>query len=143
MANEARVFAEGVDQVIVRQFTVADATAIPKGSLLVASGNRTGLIHTAADNHKPLGYTTMSKTASDGITEVGCQRTGVVVAYVDGAVSTGDIVLASLTTINRLQTLALRGGGVFSRYELLQAMAGRSLDNIATTAAGRIALSLG
>lgn len=143
MANEARVFAEGVEQVIVRQFTVADGTAIPKGSLLVASGNRTGLIHTAVDDHKPLGFTTMSKTASDGITELGCQRTGVVVAVCDGAMSTGDIALASLTTINRLQALALRGGGVFSRYQLLQAQVGRSLDTAATATTFRCALMLG
>lgn len=148
MANEARVFAEGVDQVIVRSVTVADGTAIPKGSLLVFSGaSRTAIIHTAAIGPvaKPAGFATMSKEANDGITEIGVQRTGVVDAYHDGAVNSGSLALVSLTTVNRLMDVDNAGAGLNGNlsYQAANRMVGRWLESAADGGQSRCALALG
>jgi len=143
MANEAKVFAEGADKGLVRQFTVADGTAIAKGTLLVDTGTtRTGVAHTAATTAAPLGFATMSKEASDGITEIGCQRTGVVDAVADGAIRTGQLIIAGQTTANRVQALPnlwLSTGAYTKDHQVI----GRALENIADGGVGRIALSLG
>lgn len=139
MANEAKVFAEGPANCIVRQFTVADGTAVPKGTLLVENGDRTGIAHTAAGLASPLGYTTMSKEASDGITEVGCQRTGVVLAYVDGNYRTGQVAIAGATTANRVQVLP----GNVSLYTDVGLIVGRFLDSGSDGTQARVALTLG
>jgi len=140
MANEARVFAEGVDGVIVRQFTVADGTAIAKGSLLVGTVavNRTGEIH-ASYRQRPLGFTTMSKEASDGRTEIGCQRTGVVDAYVDGNAENGMIAVLG-STANRVKALTENN---ISAYEDMQAIVGRFIENAADGELAKVALTLG
>lgn len=141
MANEARVFAEGVDNVIVRQFTVADAGALAKGTMLVANGvtSRLAVAHSAVDQG-PLGYTTMSKTANDGITEVGCQRTGVVDAYIDGTVRTGQIAVLG-STANRLAALNTENGATL--YVDFMSMVGRFLENGTDGQQVRVALCLG
>lgn len=146
MANEARVFAEGVDQVIVRQFTVADGTAIAKGSLLVRNpSDRTGVIHSGV-GQVPLGYTTMSKEASDNITEIGCQRTGVVDAFIDGSVATGDVVVCG-STANRVRRMdlgtAVPSTGPGLSYQEIQSIVGRALENGTNGQQIRIALNLG
>ena len=141
MANEARVFAEGPDFCKVRQFTVADGTAIAKGALLVFTGaTRTAVVHTAAVKKAALGFAVQSKTASDGVTEIGVQRTGVVDAYADGYISTGDIVLAGQTTANRVQALA---DGYLSVYNFQSQVIGRALENAANGTYCKIALALG
>lgn len=140
MANEARVFAEGPDNCIVRSFTVADASAFPKGTLLVDSATRTGVAHTAAAKKGVLGYTTMSKEANDGRTQIGCQRTGVVEAIADGYIETGDIVIAGQTTANRVQAL---GHGFLSVYDFNFQVLGRALTSAANAATVKVALTLG
>lgn len=143
MANEARLFAEGVNNVIVRQFTVADGTAIPKGTLLVASSTtRTGVIHAIATLRAPLGFTTMSKEANDGFTEVGVQRTGVVDAYIDGSVALGDLVSVSQTTANRVKSLNTSVATGLSYMEL-QMILGRAIEGGTDGQRIRIALNLG
>lgn len=143
MANEARVFAEGVNNVIVRQVTVADATAVPKGTLLVHNASsRTGEAHAAATLRHPLGYTTSSKEANDGFTEIGVQRTGVVDVYADGAIPTGSLVSISQTTANRVKAINTTVAAGLSYMEQ-QMILGRSLENIANGAVGRVALNLG
>ncbi len=140
MANEARVFAEGVEQVIVRQFTVADGTAIAKGALMVQGGNRTAIAHTSTANaERPLGFATMSKVASDGILEIGVQRTSVVDAYIDGVVTTGDFVKISGTTNNRVERIA----GVSWSYQEFNEIIGRALESGTDGQQIRIALMLG
>ena len=144
MANEARVFAEGHENCIVRSFTIADGTAVPKGTLLVESSSRTGIAHTAAVKKAVLGYTTMSKEASDGRTQVGCQRTGVVAAILDGQAATGDIAIAGQTTANRVQ--ALRGSGVadfMSVYDSQFQILGRFIEGGADGTTVKLALTLG
>ena len=144
MANEARVFAEGPENCIARSFTVADANALPKGTLLVESSSRTGVAHTAAVKKAVLGYTTMSKEASDGRTQVAVQRTGVIEAVLDGQAATGDIAIAGQTTANRVQ--ALRGSGAadfMSVYDSQFQVLGRFISGGADGALAKVALTLG
>lgn len=141
MANEAKVFAEGPEDSIVRQFTVADATALPKGTLMIDGGaTRTATKHVAASTLAPLGFTTSSKEASDGRTEIGLQRTGVVDAYADGAIRTGDLLIPGETTANRLQALP---NGLLSVYSGAHRVVGRALENSADGGVFRAALTLG
>ena len=140
MANEARVFAEGPENCIVRSFTVADATAIPKGTLLVDFATRSGVAHTAAVKKAVLGYTTMSKEASDGRTQIGCQRTGVIEAIADGYVSTGDIVVAGQATANCVQSV---GNDFLSVYNFNFQVLGRALTSAASASVVKVALTLG
>ena len=141
MANEARVFAEGASDSKVRQFTVADGTAIAKGALLVyGSASRTAIVHTASGVHRPLGFAVEEKEASDGKTEMGVQRTGVVEAIADGVVTTGDAVYASAVTANRVQA---SNPTSFSLYQDQNRLLGRALANAADAARVKIALNLG
>ena len=145
MANEARVFAEGVDNVVVRQITVADATALAKGTMLVyGAATRTGIAH-SIQYQRPLGFTTSSKEASDGFTEIGVQRTGVVVATVDAATNTGDLMGLGATAnelrpINTPLVPTLAPYGI--SYQLLNTFVGRALEDIASGGRGRVALNL-
>src|SRR3990167_275791 len=143
MANEARVFAEGTENVIVRQVTVADGTAIAKGSLLVfVGGSRTAIIHRTVDGNvgRPAGFATMSKEANDGITEIGGQRTGVVDAIHDGVVTSGDLAKLGSTTINRLERVAPVGA---MSYQIVATIVGRWLENGTDGQQSRCSLCLG
>ena len=143
MANEARVHAEGVAKGIVRQFTVADGTAIAKGALLVySSATRTAKAHIAAGGQqRPLGFAVEEKEANDGKTTIGLQRTGVIDAIFDGVYRTGDVVRCSPTTANRVQAVNTTAAGL--SYEIVVEILGRSLEDGATTTTGKVALTLG
>ena len=147
MANEARVFAEGVDNVIVRRVTVANANPLSKGHLLVFVGNsRTAVAHTTALGPvaRPAGYTTSSKEASDGFTEIGVQRTGVVDAFVDGVASSGEVMVVSQTTVNRLRSIASAAGATDPlSYQMQNRIFGRALENAADGDQIRVAVTLG
>lgn len=145
MANEARVFAEGPGNSKAYQFTVADGTAIAKGTLLVANATtRTGVAHSGI-GQKPLGYTTESKEANDGFTEIGCQVNGVVVAYVDGSVATGDVVVCG-STANRVRRMDISTGvpatSAGMSYQEIQSIVGRALETKTDGQQCRIALSI-
>lgn len=96
MALEARVLAEGTQNARIVQVTVAAGTAIPKGTLLVwTSGDRTAIAHSAASGGANMcGFATEEKTATDGKTTIGVQCAGIVDAYLDGSVSSGDLIEA-------------------------------------------------
>lgn len=148
MANEAAVFSEGVggldSPVIVRTFTVADATAIPEGTLMVYdTASRTAIAHTAAAASKcrPLGFATSSKLASDGHTTIGLQRTGVVTAVADGVITTGDWVVAGRTTANRVQSIDV--AAPLSLYQDLNSVLGRAITSAAAAGTVKVALALG
>ena len=104
MANEARVYAYGSENCIVRQFTVADANALAKGAALEQSGDKTGITHAGSGGETPLGFIVEEKEASDGKTQIGCQRTGAIVAVADGTVTTGDLVELGAVA-NRVRTV--------------------------------------
>jgi hypothetical protein len=152
MANEARVFAEGVGNVdspvTVRQFTVADATAIAKGTFMIATaGSRTALAHPDNSNglsSRCLGVATSSKTASDGVTEMGLQRTGVVVATASAQIRSGDLVtLGGKSNCITPISLYYASQPAELSYQLLQSFIGRAIDDIAAGSRGKIALMLG
>lgn len=141
MADEARVFVEGADKAVVRQFTVADGTALTKGTLLMyGAATRTAVAHSATGTQRPLGFTVEQKEASDGKTEIGCQRTGVVEAVSDGVITTGDAVFASYVTANRVQAISPAS---FSVYQDLQRLLGRALTSATDGNRVFIALTLG
>jgi len=140
MANEATVLVEGTAKSIVREFTVADGTAIPKGTLMVYdTATRTAVAHGVSAVNKterPLGFATTEKEANDGKTTIGLQRTGVVDAWNDGGVATGDLVGLG-TTANRVRGLY----GAVSIYQ--EIWFGRALETGATATQVKIALALG
>ncbi len=140
MANEARVFAEGVENCIVRQITVADGTAIPKGTLLVYdAATRTGKAHTStAMAERPLGFTVSDKVASDGNTTVGVQRTGVVAAHHTGVITTGDWVKVSQSVDNEVERVASASWS----YQEFNEILGRAIESGAGTGQIKIALGL-
>lgn len=135
------MFAEGVDNVITRTGTVADGTPLSKGQLMIyGDATRTIVGHGTNPTVRSFGYTTMSKDANDGITEVGCQRTGVVIATADGVITTGDLVVAGAVA-NRLRRMNTTAAGL--SYQELQALVGRALENAADGGRFRVALTLG
>ena len=76
----------------IRKCTVADGTAINKGTIIVLSSDpNTGKAHSAEDEI-PLGILVEDKVANDGQTEVGIRVRGDVDVECDGAVTLGDWV---------------------------------------------------
>ena len=140
MANEAKVFSEGVggpdSPLNVRTFTIADGNAIAEGTLLVYdTASRTVIAHTAAGGLKcrPLGFATSSKVANDGHTTIGVQMSGVV--------TTGDLVCASQVTANRVESFAKSGSVSF--YTDVTRIMGRALTTSADAGTVKVALTLG
>lgn len=141
MANEAKVFAEDPDNCKVYQFTVADGTAIAKGTLMMDNGTtRTATAHVAAAVAAPLGFATSSKEANDGRTQIGLQRTGVVKVVAEGAIRTGELLIPGESTANRVRTAPT---GILSVYNGAQRILGRALENSADAGTFRMALTLG
>jgi hypothetical protein len=142
MANEARVLAGSVDKTIVRTVTVADATAIPKGTLLVFAGSsNVAVAHAAALNQRAAGFATSSKLASDGYLTMGVQRTGEVIATADGVITSGDLVRISRTTANRVERLATVQTGL--SYQDYEEIIGRALTSCVDAGTVRVALTIG
>ena len=72
MANEAVCIEKPT---IIKRITVADGTAITKGTLLKLSGDYTGIASSSTDVFG--GITLEEKTASDGVTEISVAYDGV------------------------------------------------------------------
>lgn len=141
MADEARVFAEGTQNVIVRRFTVADGNPLSKGQLLIyGAASRTAVAHGTNPTSRPVGYTTASKEASDGFTEIPVQRTGVVVCTADGVITTGDVVVLGAVA-NRVRRMNTSTAGL--SYQEVAAIVGRALENATDGGRLRVALTLG
>ena len=135
MADESYIYAEGAANAIVRQFTIANATAITKGTWLRQSGDRTGIAHTGTDQI-PLGPTVEEKEASDGKTTIGCQRTGVVDAIANGTVTTGDMLRLS-SVANRLQSVP---GSMATSMLIIRQICARAIED--ATDGGRFKAAL-
>lgn len=75
-------------------FTVADGTAIPKGTLLTLTDNRTA-IQASASGSVFAGICARDKIASDGRTEVGVYTDGIFDILLSGSVSIGQAVISS------------------------------------------------
>jgi hypothetical protein len=95
MANEVAVCLQTPTR--FRRYTVADGTAIPKGTILKLTTPMTA-VATAADNDPVAGIAWEEKVASDGITEI--------TAALDGVwgitTSNGSITVGNEVTINGL-----------------------------------------
>jgi hypothetical protein len=74
----------------VHYYTVADATAIAKGTMLVASSDpRVAIAHSAA-NQTFLGFAVEDKVANDGQTKIGVRRQGVWDIESNGTMAVGN-----------------------------------------------------
>ena len=143
MANEARVFAEGPDNCKVVSVVVPASTAVPKGSLLIANGDRTAALHVAAALRAPLGFAVSSITSSDAnyasAKNIGVQTTGVVEAYADGTINTGNLVCSGTATANRVSACY---NGQLSLYDHAQIILGRALTNATDGNTVKVALNI-
>lgn len=139
MANEADV-RRGLTR-DVEYWTVADATAIPKGTLMVTTNaNRVAIAHSGGMPCCPIGYTIEEKEALDGKTEIGIQISGLCEAYVTtAAVVAGDLLIPD-TTANRLIAAVGSAAGAISG-QFLRAIIGMAMDSQA--AAGYMTVKLG
>ena len=100
MANEwdliAVVNADGFCRTV--SVTVADATAIPKGTLITMSSDpNTGLAHAAGTGEIPLGITLQEKVANDGTTRMALAIDGIWDVVAKGAIALGDTVMPGAT----------------------------------------------
>lgn len=98
----------GIATLRVRQedpvdFTVADGTAIPKGTLCKMTDPRTAIIATGAGD-KLAGIAARDKIASDGRTQLAIFRKGIFTMQAGGAIAIGAPVMAEGTTANEVIT---------------------------------------
>lgn len=93
MANEAVLMYE---LEVPIPFTVADGTAIPKGTLLKLSDPMTAAAQDGA-NDVIAGIAAEDKVASDGKTKLGVYRRGIFKMLAKGNITAGDLVEASST----------------------------------------------
>lgn len=106
MAYEAEVL-KGEHDNGITYFTIANATAVAKGTLMVMSeaATRTCLVHTAGTGKIPIGFAVEEKEANDGKTELAIQRIGLVNAYADDTVDEGDLLCAGAATVNQVEPI--------------------------------------
>ena len=136
MANEARPEVEG--PITRRTVTVADGTALAKGTLMVfEGGTRTAVAH-ASVTQRFAGITVREKEASDGYVEVPVQTGGVAEIEAAGQIHAGDWVVLSATA-NQVRRININGA---LSYQELNALVGVALQN-AAAAADKIDVSLG
>ena len=100
MANEAILVTETELPIMM---TVANATAITKGSWLILANPMTVTVHAANDEAICAGIAAEEKIASDGKTEVAVYRRGIFIATGSAASSAG-AVLALSGTAQQLKT---------------------------------------
>ena len=93
MANEA-VIIELVESGVPVRFTVADGTAIAKGSLMEVQSPRTA-VKTAADNDEFIGIAASEKVASDGSTNLELYTKGIFDIRGSAAITAGERVSIS------------------------------------------------
>ena len=92
MAKEAVLMVETELPVMM---TVADATAITKGSWLIIANPMTMTVHAANDEAYCGGIAAEEKIANDGKTKVGVYQGGIFRAYGQAAITTGESVALS------------------------------------------------
>lgn len=136
MANEVEVEVEG--PITRRTATVADATAITKGTVMVfEGGTRTVIAHTGV-TQRFAGIAVREKEASDGIVSIAIQTGGVARFRAGGEIHAGDYVVLD-STANRVRRISTVLG---LSYQELNALVGVALQN-AAAAGDQIDVSLG
>src|SRR3990167_7443896 len=120
MANEATwINRNGDTNTHALSFTVANGTAISKGTLLVLSGDRTA-IASSAINQVFLGVANQDKEASDGLTRIGADVIGVfdmtcVASPATALPQAGDIVeISGANLIRRINPRGISGAEFIS-----------------------------
>lgn len=99
-----------------RRYTVADGTAIPKGTILKLTTPLTAAA-TSADNDVPAGIAWEEKVASDGITEITAALDGVWgIGTSNAAITVGnDVTINALNEIKVYTTLDNEKGYVLGK----------------------------
>lgn len=77
-----------------RRITVADGTAITKGTLLNLSDARTG-VKSATEGEAISGVASMDKVASDGATTISVWTDGIFDCYASGAITAGQPIISA------------------------------------------------
>lgn len=134
MANEAviiELLGNGGNPV---SFTVADATAIAKGTLMKLTDARLA-VATAADNDPFCGIAASAKTANDGQTRIACYTHGIFdLVCTAAAITAGAIV--SIGGANLISTAA-------EADMITGAVVGRALETSSTTETIAVLVNLG
>ena len=121
----------------IRYVTVADGTAITKGTLIVLSSDpNTGIAHSGI-NQVPLGILVEDKVASDGQTLVGIRVRGDYDMVADGAIVLGELLEpgAAVNDVITLRTTISSGS--------LRLVLGRCLETASDNEVVRVRLLLG
>ena len=106
MANEPAVIIELIEGGVPIRWTVADATLVPKGTLLKISAGGAGrtAIATAADNDPFAGVAAAEKVALDGSTTLAAWTKGIFDIYGSAAITAGERV--SMSGVNAVTKCA-------------------------------------
>lgn len=139
MANEADV-RRGISRDF-EYYTVADGTAITKGTLMVFTPGsaRTVVAHSGGGPQCAAGYAIEEKEANDGKTEIGVQISGLVEAAITSGCLAGDLLMPDATA-NKLTLAAGSTTGAISGA-FLRCIIGTALDNAAAN--GVVTVKLG
>ncbi len=131
MSNEALVMQGESRPDWITYYTVADATAIAKGTILrlVTTATRTAIAHAAA-GEIPVGLAVSEKEANDGQTEMGVQRSGLAYLTAGGTIDEGDLLILD-GTANRV--IAVGAGSI--SWQQIRNVCGFALE--ATTVGNR------
>ena len=112
---------------IIKRYTVANGTAIPKGTILKLSGDNTASASTGADVFA--GISIEEKTANDGITEIG--------GAIDG---TWDLHCNAGAGITRGGIVSLSGANLIKQATEAEMVAGKAFGKtLETTSSNEIA----
>src|SRR3990167_2640444 len=138
MASEAQFLNRSLEELDVRQVTVADGTQISKGSLLVLSSDPNTATKHSAESQVPLGITTTEKVANDGATVVGVLVRGDVDMVAEVAITLGHLVIPGATAN---QVIGITSESISN--STLRFILGQCLETASAGARVRIRLRLG
>ena len=139
MANEADILQ--VNNLEYRQITMADASAVPKGTLIIITDDpNTGDIFRGGVGGPllaPAGFAAVEKVASDGQTTIPIIVRGDVDAVADGAITIGKLVCTGAGAANRVREVGA------ASVERLAMIIGRCMETASDGEKVRIRLMLG
>ena len=135
MANEASIVELYGNEGDVVTYTVADATAITKGTILrLHSGTRTAKA-SGASGELPVGIAAADKVASDGSTKIGVYTNGVFILTLGvGAVYPGDLLIISGANL----VVAAKGYATQAQTYNSGMILGKALETIAASGTGQV-----
>ena len=136
MANEASIVELYGNEGDVVTYTVADATAITKGTILRLhnSGTRTAKA-SSASGELPVGIAAADKVASDGSTKIGVYTNGVFILTLGiGAVNPGDLLIISGANL----VVAAKGYATQAQIYTSGMILGKALETIAASGTGQV-----